>query len=140
MSLALPAHRHVRSRRRCHPRAVHRPARVGPRGERSRECGGTALALIPATVNLAVWTTGDGSAAELLLPDPFFRADASDGESDPVIAAFEALLPANLGMNWVDDWYVYHLAWGEVHCGTNVRREQPLDWWDEAAHLVEVTP
>jgi protein-arginine deiminase len=108
--------------------------------ERSSECGGTALALIPATVNLAAWTEGGGAGGHLFLPDPFLRERVSDLDSDPVIAAVEELLPPSTTPHWVDDWDVYHLAWGEVHCGTNVRREQPLDWWTEAAHLVEETP
>jgi len=108
--------------------------------ERSGECGGAALALIPATVNLAAWTEDGGTGGQLFLPDPFLRERVSDLDSDPVIAAVEALLPPGTTPHWVDDWDVYHLAWGEVHCGTNVRREQPLDWWTAAAHLVEETP
>ena len=108
--------------------------------ERSSECYGAALALIPATVNLAAWTEGGGTGGQLFLPDPFFRTNLRDTDADPVIAAVEALLPPGTTPHWVDDWDVYHLAWGEVHCGTNVRREQPLDWWVEAAHLVEETP
>lgn len=108
--------------------------------ERSSECGGAALALIPATVNLAAWTSADGTSGELVLPDPYFRSSSVDDGTDPVIAAFEELLPPTVGLNWVDDWFVYHLAWGEVHCGSNVLREQTLDWWDEAPHLVEVAP
>lgn len=108
--------------------------------ERSRDCYGYALALIPATVNMAVWTDANGVDADLFMPDPFFRSNTSDPSSDPFIATFAALLPPHLRAHWVDDWDVYHMGWGEVHCGTNVRRDQPLDWWSAAPHLVENAP
>ena len=33
---------------------------------------------------------------------------------------------------FIDDWYSYHEAGGEVHCGTNTRREHFKDrnWWE----------
>jgi protein-arginine deiminase len=33
----------------------------------------------------------------------------------------------------IDDWTGYHSGWGEVHCGTNVKRTPPspsTDWWE----------
>lgn len=32
----------------------------------------------------------------------------------------------------IDDWYSYHEQLGEVHCGTNARRQPPKDvhWWE----------
>lgn len=108
--------------------------------ERASGCGGAAVALIPGTINMAVYTNADGTSAELFLPDPFFREDFDDPSSDPVIAAIEPLLPASTTKHWVDGWDIYHLGWGEVHCGTNVNRSQPVDWWTAASHLVEETP
>lgn len=108
--------------------------------ERASGCGGTAAALIPGTVNMAVYTNADGTGADLFIPDPFFRDDLTDQSTDPVIAAIEALLPSGTTHHWVDGWDVYHMGLGEVHCGTNVNREQTVDWWTEAAHLVEETP
>lgn len=109
--------------------------------ERSSECAGYGLALIPATVNMAVWTAENGVDAELFIPDPFLRTDVtSSPATDPLVMEFEALLPSHLTNHWVDDWDIYHIGWGEVHCGTNIRREQPLDWWSVASHLVEVSP
>jgi len=32
---------------------------------------------------------------------------------------------------YLDDWNAYHTNGGEVHCGTNVKRAVPDDWWKE---------
>jgi protein-arginine deiminase len=37
----------------------------------------------------------------------------------------------------MDDWDVYHLALGEVHCGTNVTRTPTADWWERGLHLLD---
>jgi protein-arginine deiminase len=42
---------------------------------------------------------------------------------------------------FIDDWYSYHVIYGEIHCGTNALREPSLDakWWhilpDEGFHV-----
>jgi protein-arginine deiminase len=105
--------------------------------ERSSACGGTALSLIPGTVNMQVHTSDDGMTADLFIPDPFLREDSSDPSSDPFIAEFEAMLPSNLTPYWLDDWASYHLMWGEVHCGSNTRRTPIGQWWTDARHLME---
>jgi len=44
--------------------------------------------------------------------------------------------PAALSpITYIDDWQFYHLALGEVHCGTNERRVIPIPpqwplWWN----------
>ena len=50
---------------------------------------------------------------------------------------FEALLPPNLNPIWTDDWNSYHMAWGEVHCGSNTVRTPIGEWWTDARHLLE---
>lgn len=105
--------------------------------ERSRDCGGVALALIPATVNMQVNTHDDGVGADLFIPDPFLRGSSTAVRNDPFVQHFEALLPANLTAHWLDDWNTYHMAWGEVHCGSNTIRTPTADWWTEARHLME---
>ena len=105
--------------------------------ERSTACGGTALSLIPGTVNMQVQTHADGVGADLFIPDPFLREDVDDLGSDPFIAEFEAMLPSNLTPHWLDDWATYHLMWGEVHCGSNTRRTPVGQWWTDATHLLE---
>ncbi|MBL4687889.1 MAG: hypothetical protein JKY37_25085 [Nannocystaceae bacterium] len=47
-------------------------------------------------------------------------------------ADFEAKL-TDLGLvpHAIDDWNEYHLAQGEVHCGTNtLRKPEPAHWWE----------
>jgi protein-arginine deiminase len=106
--------------------------------EESRWCGGDALALIPATVNMTV-SPVDGTT-HLFLPDPFFRTDVGDPSSDPVIAAMEDLFPADAELHWVDNWYLYHLAAGEVHCGSNTIRPPAASWETSARHLLGGAP
>lgn len=104
--------------------------------EESRMCSGGALSLIPGTANLAVADLGDGET-HVFLADPFLREDDGDQAADPLIAEVARLLPASLTLHWVDDWETYHLAWGEVHCGSNVQRTPLGEWWTAAAHLLE---
>jgi protein-arginine deiminase len=105
--------------------------------ERSRMCGGLALALIPATVNMQVTTHEDGVGATLFIPDPFMRSNSEGQSDDPFIEYFDSLLPSNLDPIWLDDWDAYHMAWGEVHCGSNTVRSPGGQWWTEARHLME---
>jgi protein-arginine deiminase len=73
----------------------------------------------------------------LFIPDPFFRTNVGDQGSDPIIEAFTNAMPEGLQLHYVDNWDVYHLALGEVHCGTNVLRTPTEDWWTSAMHLLE---
>lgn len=98
-------------------------------------CGGGVAALIPGMVNLIVANTPDGQS-HLFMPDPFFRTDPGDQGSDPVIDAFTANLPDGLIPHYVDDWDVYHLGLGEVHCGTNMTRTPTASWWEVGLHLL----
>ena len=59
----------------------------------------------------------------------FFRSDLNDRDTDPFIEMFEALLPTNVTPHWVDDWEWYHLQLGEVHCGSNTKRQPVQEWW-----------
>ncbi|MBL8619338.1 MAG: hypothetical protein JNM72_27235 [Deltaproteobacteria bacterium] len=104
--------------------------------EASPECGGGALSLITGTVNMEVYTDPDGQGAVVLPPDPFFRSDTRDLPSDTFAAEIEALLPASVEVVWTDDWSAYHLAWGEVHCGSNTIRTPTADWWTDARALI----
>lgn len=44
--------------------------------------------------------------------------------------AFKDALP-NRDVRFIEDWYSYHEAMGEVHCGTNARRKpfDNINWW-----------
>lgn len=96
-------------------------------------CG--AAALVPGMVNLIVADGQDGDT-HLFVPDPFFRSSFGNQSSDPFIDAFADAMPSSLDLHFVDNWDVYHLGIGEVHCGTNVTRTPTAAWWD-AAHLLE---
>jgi len=100
-------------------------------------CGNTALALIPGMANLIVAEDAAGQTT-LFVPDPFFRTSESDYASDPIVQSFTEAMPSELRIEWIDDWDVYHLGMGEVHCGTNVVRTPADDatWWLDARHLI----
>jgi protein-arginine deiminase len=50
---------------------------------------------------------------------------------DPFHVFLNARLPAGLVATYIDDWEVYHLREGEVHCSSNERREIPVqNWWE----------
>lgn len=98
--------------------------------ERVPGCNGRVVALVPGMVNLIVANLA-GQAAKLFVPDPFFRTDLGDQASDPFIEAFTDLMPEGLELHYIDNWDVYHMGLGEVHCGTNVMRTPTGGWWNE---------
>jgi protein-arginine deiminase len=96
---------------------------------------GTAVAaMIPGMLNLTV-VNFEGEALRIFVSDPFMRSDTGDQSGDPLIANFKAALPPDYEIHFVDDWYTYHVAIGEVHCGTNVARSPSGEWWTDARHL-----
>lgn len=98
-----------------------------------------AEALFPDTVNMLVVTneTGDGGLA--VIPDPFLRTDESSQAGDPLIEFWKGAAPEGMKLLFVDDWQIYHLGGGEVHCGTNQTRQpalstlESLDRWTRIA-------
>ncbi|MFT7520864.1 MAG: hypothetical protein ACI9MC_003015 [Kiritimatiellia bacterium] len=96
-------------------------------------CG--AVALVPGTSNLLV--LNDGDQTQVVMPDPFLRSNSSDQTGDPMIEAWTELLPSTIETHFVDDWSVYHMGLGEVHCGTNQFRTPTESWWTAAAPLME---
>jgi protein-arginine deiminase len=64
------------------------------------------------------------------------RENVNDQGSDPVIEHVRNIFPDDLNLVFLDDWDVYHMGLGEVHCGSNVKREAPRTWWEDAAHLL----
>ncbi|MCA9637487.1 MAG: hypothetical protein KC420_15780 [Myxococcales bacterium] len=91
-------------------------------------------ALIPGMLNLVVVNVEDGPL-RIFVSDPFMRPNGVDQASDPLIANFKAALPDEYEIHFVDDWYTYHVAIGEVHCGTNVMRTPTGAWWEDSRHL-----
>ena len=90
-------------------------------------CNGRVAALIPGMVNLVVAKVDQ--TTHLFTADPFFRASGAAQSADPIIAAFSQRMPAGIELHFVDDWNVYHLGLGEVHCASNVKRTPTGSWW-----------
>jgi protein-arginine deiminase len=67
----------------------------------------------------------------------FFRSTVDSQTGDAFIEAYDAVLPESLQTHYVDDFEVYHLGLGEVHCGTNTLRTPTDGWWETAAHLMK---
>lgn len=101
--------------------------------EEVTQCYGSTATLFPGVVNMLVFTNEDGTGADLFIPDPFFRSNISNGAEDPLRQAVEALMPSGNTVHWVDDWEWYHMALGEVHCGSNVRRAPSGKWWNHTS-------
>lgn len=103
-------------------------------------CGSLVAALIPGMANLVIADV-DGQATAFIA-DPFLRSDVNDQSSDPLIALVRDIFPDELDTVFLDDWSVYHMGLGEVHCGSNVEREANNAWWEDAGHLItqEVSP
>ena len=97
-------------------------------------CYGTVASLIPGMANLIVSKAGDTTT--LFLADPFIRTSVCDQSADPMIADVRARFPDSLDLVFLDDWQVYHMGLGEVHCGSNVKRTAPRTWWEDAGHLI----
>jgi hypothetical protein len=97
-------------------------------------CGGGVAALVPGMVNLIV--TPLPGETHLFIPDPYFRTDLDDESTDPFIQDMNDSLPDGLVPHYVDDWDVYHLGLGEVHCGTNMTQTPTANWWEVALHLL----
>ena len=66
---------------------------------------------------------------QLFMADPFLREDLDDQSSDAMIDAVNALLPPLVTPIYLDDWEIYHLGLGEVHCGSNVVRTPSNEDW-----------
>jgi hypothetical protein len=95
-------------------------------------CGSAAL--IPGTINLLVVNVDD--TTHLFVADPFLRSQGSDQSSDPIAQDFVARMPDGIEVHFVDNWNVYHLGNGEVHCATNDRRTPMAMWYEDAMHLL----
>ena len=113
------------------------PTRMGKESTgTTQSCALPAAALMPGTINLTVANVS-GEAVKLFAPDPFLRQNTGDQSSDPLIAEWNSLMPASVETHFVDDWDVYHMALGEVHCGSQVQRAPGADWWDTSLELLE---
>ena len=104
--------------------------------ERAGFCNNRVAALIPGTVNLVV-ANMEGDDTTLFVPDPFMRENGQGPTQDPFAVDFANRMPEGNNVTFVDNWDTYHVALGEVHCGTNVIRTPIANWWEKAMHLLQ---
>jgi hypothetical protein len=84
--------------------------------------GWQTAAYLPGMVNLLV--VGN----RCIIPKPFGPlSSGTDIFDDYVESELNAI---GLTVNFVDNWDTYHIGFGEIHCGTNVKRTLPVtNWW-----------
>uniref|UniRef100_A0A8D0GR52 protein-arginine deiminase n=1 Tax=Sphenodon punctatus TaxID=8508 RepID=A0A8D0GR52_SPHPU len=85
--------------------------------------GSWAAAFFPNMVNMLVL------GKDLGIPKPF--GPITDGQCCLEAKVCSLLEPLGLTCTFINDFFSYHVLSGEVHCGTNVRR-QPFSfkWWN----------
>ena len=84
---------------------------------------GLSLAYMPGTVN-GLYFKDNAFAA----PDP--HGPVINGKDIFKDQMETALAPLGISVVWVEDWDLYHRLAGEVHCGTNSRRDVgDATWW-----------
>jgi hypothetical protein len=83
-------------------------------------------------------------AGTVNVPADWTRLEIPEDNVD-LFEAFVHVKFHNIGLtaHFVDDWDMYHLNLGELHCGTNVKRTPPEKssaprWWDTYADLAKV--
>lgn len=82
----------------------------------------TAIAFNPGPTNL------QPVAGNLYVPEQFCPVDI--GSSDIFEKSINATFGASI-VKYVDGWYLYHAAGGELHCGTIVKRAVlTINWWE----------
>ena len=88
------------------------------------------IAYTAGAANMLVVTKGDKTAV-LCIPKPF--GPAVGGKCQFEAKVEEVLGPTGNPIQFVDDFVTYHQMMGEVHCGTNSKREPPIDvfWWEQ---------
>jgi len=90
--------------------------------EQDEQWGAYAVAMVPNMVNSLVL------GKLLVAPDP--HGPMIDGKDPFKEALVERLEPFSQIVEFVDNWYPYHVWNGEVHCGTNATRlPLNLEWW-----------
>jgi protein-arginine deiminase len=88
------------------------------------EYSGYLVAWVPGLVNGVV------------LPNEVYAPPDPHGPEIGGSDLFKDLLDQNLGAMgytnaWVEDWDLYHIYAGEVHCGSNATHELPAEpWWE----------
>ncbi|KAJ7306589.1 hypothetical protein JRQ81_009962 [Phrynocephalus forsythii] len=82
-----------------------------------------ATALFPNMVNMIVL------GKHLGIPKPF--GPIVHGRCCLEAEVCSLLEPLGLSCHFIDNFFSYHVLMGDIHCGTNVRREPfPFRWWN----------
>jgi len=57
-----------------------------------------------------------------------------DTTRDPFLVWLSQNLPPGITVTPINDWLIYHLGRGEVHCSSNETRVIPSasNWWDQS--------
>ncbi|MFU8806113.1 MAG: protein-arginine deiminase family protein, partial [Bradymonadaceae bacterium] len=86
---------------------------------------GTSIAYQPGTVN-GIALSDDVFGA----PDP--HGPVIDGEDIFKAEMRESFGRAGVDVHFIENWDLYHVYYGEVHCGSNVRRQIDGEnhWWE----------
>ena len=53
---------------------------------------------------------------------------------DPFRVWLDQNVPTGITVHYIDDWLIYHLGRGEVHCSSNDKREiaSGSKWWEQS--------
>jgi protein-arginine deiminase len=89
------------------------------------EAYGYAVAYVPGMIN-GIMLAGNHFGS----PDP--HGPVIQGKDVFKSYVEDALADRNVTVHWVEDWYLYHILDGEVHCGSNTKRVVPAThrWWE----------
>lgn len=69
------------------------------------------------------------NATTFIAPNPY--GPVVDGKDIFANYVEQQLAARGVTVKWLDDWDLYHVNMGEVHCGTNAAREIPeARWWE----------
>jgi protein-arginine deiminase len=88
-----------------------------------QSAGGGSVAYQPGTVN-GIYLADRVFAS----PDP--HGPVIDGKDIFKTQLETALAAHDITVKWVEDWDLYHLEMGEVHCGSNTVRTATAKWWE----------
>ena len=90
------------------------------------EYAGYLVAWVPNVVN------------GMVLPNGVYAPPDPHGPEIAGVDLFKDLLdtsltPVGYTAHWVENWDLYHIYAGEVHCGSNVTNQVPTQpWWESA--------
>jgi outer membrane protein OmpA-like peptidoglycan-associated protein len=91
------------------------------------------VAFMPGMVNMLVITRPNFANTRLVIPKPFGPVlGGVDQLEKDVLDKLTPLGYAASQIKFVDDFDTYHVADGEIHCGTNSKREpHKIPWWEQ---------